>query len=438
MSAFVDLKALAPQGSQKNLEENSNDDSNGTRDQKKWDWFAIGICIGMALLAILSLVSISTYAQKTNGKVWQFSVHAYQGPVRNLALSGPFLGKVRVDGTSTEISNSAKDNNKQSYCDNKPDTIKPELMHSCYMMRIPAMYIGKIHSSWSVLGAQSVSLLMKHVSLISFAFSAFILSDCYVRLKYYPMWTKWIRTGILCVAIVACLIAIVLDLTPGPKMHTYENGIQTYAIGSVSTGMFFWIVTLLVICSSQIDEVTDTDWHKHVNLNMSFLVLLLLPLFMILGLLDHKKPVVDVHIQLIFFSSIFFAVLDIFQMRVMPVLEDLTVQGGGIKTEDFPILSRQLHFIKIFVVLACILCKLFVFVPTLDMVGRYYISDSSSFSWAMLACQIALFAGTGVVDLAHIILWENMVVYSALRTLVVWAIIATSIGATFLFPIITA
>ena len=56
----------------------------------------------------------------------------------------------------------------------------------------------------------------------------------------------------------------------------------------------------------------------------------------------------------------------------------------------------------------------------------------------MFACQIALFAGTGLVDLAHIIWFENTVVYSALRTLVVWVIIATSIGATFLFPIITA
>ena len=109
MNGAVDLTALVTPGSQKNLEENLNDGSNGTRDQKKWDWFAIGICIGMALLAILSLVSIWTYARQTNGKVWQFSVHAYQGPVRNLALSGPFLGKVRVDGTSTEISNSAKE-----------------------------------------------------------------------------------------------------------------------------------------------------------------------------------------------------------------------------------------------------------------------------------------------------------------------------------------
>ena len=432
MDFIVEPPSIVAQGSQKKLEDNSNDTLTG---KKKVEWFAIAIHVGMALLVVLSLASIWKYASETKGKVWQFSVHAYQGPVRNLALSGPFLGKVRVDGTSTEIINNANVKNRQSYCDNLPAT----LIDSCYMMRIPAMYIGKIHSSWSVLGAQSVSALLKHISLISFAFSSFILSDCYVRFmcKDHPTWTRWIRAGILFLAIVASLIAVGLDLN-AQKMHTYENGIQKHAIGSISTGLFFWIVTLLVICSSQVDEVTGTDWHKHINLNMSFLVLLLLPLFMILGLLDHQKPVVDVHIQLIFFSSIFFAVLDIFQMRVMPVLEDLTVLGDGIKTEDFPIFSRQLHVIKIFVVLACILCKLFVFVPTLDMVGRYYISNSSSFSWAMLACQIALFAGTAVVDLGHIILWENTVVYSSLRTFVVWAIIATSIGATFLFPIITA
>ena len=405
--------------------------------KKKVEWFAIAIHVGMALLVVLSIVSIWKYASETKGKVWQFSVHAYQGPVRNLALSGPFLGKVRVDGTSTEIINNAKANNKQSYCDNKPDTITTALTDSCYMMRIPTMYIGKIHSSWSVLGAQSVSLLMKHISLISFAFSSFILSDCYVRYmcKDHPIWTKWIRTGILCVAIVACLIAIILDLTPGPRMHTYENGIQTYAIGSVSTGLFFWIVTLLVICSSQVDEVTGTDWHKHINLNMSFLILLLLPLFMILGLLDHKNPVVDVHIQLIFFSAILFAVLDIFQMRVMHVLEDLSVDKQ-IDDEQTRKLSMQLHFIKIFVVLACILCKLLVFVPTLEMVGRYYNSYESSLSHVMWACQVALLVAACCVDLFQMVWLQNVVWYSSLRTFVVWGVIVASIVTTFWFPII--
>ena len=430
MSGLVNL---LPQG-QKNLEDNSNDTLTG---KKKVEWFAIAIHVGMALLVVLSLASIWKYGSQTNGKVWQFSVHAYQGPVRNLALSGPFLGKVRVDGTSTEIINNAKANNKQSYCDNKPDTITTALTDSCYMMRIPAMYIGKIHSSWSVLGAQSVSLLMKHISLISFAFSSFILSDCYVRYmcKDHPIWTKWIRTGILCVAIVACLIAIILDLTPGPRMHTYENGIQTYAIGSVSTGLFFWIVTLLVICSSQVDEVTGTDWHKHINLNMSFLILLLLPLFMILGLLDHKNPVVDVHIQLIFFSAILFAVLDIFQMRVMHVLEDLSVDKQ-IDDEQTRKLSMQLHFIKIFVVLACILCKLLVFVPTLEMVGRYYNSYESSLSHVMWACQVALLVAACCVDLFQMVWLQNVVWYSSLRTFVVWGVIVASIVTTFWFPII--
>ena len=306
-------------------------------------------------------------------------------------------------------------------------------------MRIPAMYIGKIHSSWSVLGAQSVSALLKHISLISFAFSSFILSDCYIRFmcKDHPIWTRWIRAGILFLAIVASLIAVGLDLN-AQKMHTYENGIQTYAIGSISTGLFFWIVTLLVICSSQVDEVTGTDWHKHINLNMSFLVLLLLPFFMILGLLDHKNPVVDVHIQLIFFSAILFAVLDIFQMRVMPVLEDLTVQGDGFKTEDYPILSRQLHFIKIFVVLACILCKLFVFVPTLEMVGRYYNSYQSSLSHVMWACQVALLVAACCVDLFQMVWLQNVVWYSSLRTFVVWGVIVASIVTTFFFETITS
>jgi hypothetical protein len=179
------------------------------------------------------------------------------------------------------------------------------------------------------------------------------------------------------------------------------------------------------------------QWDKHVNLNMSFLILLLLPLFMILGLLDQEKPVVDVHIQLIFFSSIFFAALDIFQMRVMPVLEELTADGCEVSSMDLDKVKSYINYIKIFVVLACILCKLFVFVPTLEMVGRYYIKESNSFSYALLALQIALLIGTSLVDLLHIVWWQDKEYYTVLRTFIVWVIVVGSLIATNFFPVIT-
>lgn len=398
---------------------------------------AMAIGGGILILAVFSGVSMWKYAQQPNGKVWPFSVHAYQGNLGNILLTGPFLGKVRVQCTGVEISNDANSNNKQSYCDNSMFTTAPQaIKDACNLMRIPTMYSGNIHSSWSVLGAQSVSVILKNIYLISFVFSSFIFSDFYIRYacEDHKTWTRWIRAFVVFLAVVVSLIAICLDFRE--KMHTYENGIQTYAIGSVSTGLFFWIVTLLIICCSQVDEVTSYDWHKHINLNMSFLILLLLPLFMILGLLDHEKAVIDVHIQLIFFSAIFFAVLDIFQMRVMPVLEELSEGQTGISTEDAHKLSVHFDYIKIFVVLACILCKLFVFVPTLEMVGRYYIpNNSSSFSWAMLAFQITLLVSTSVIDLVHIVWWKDTLVYTFFRTLIVWIIIVGSVSATLVFPV---
>ena len=431
MSAVIEIPSINID----TLEANLQGDDKNKSNKKESNWYAIGVLVCMALLTTGSLVFVLKYALNSNGKVWQFSVHAYEGPVRNIALSGPFFGKVRVEGTNNEISNSATENKRQSYCNGKPTIIPDAIKPLCYMMRIPSMYIGKIHSSWSVLGAQSVSLLIKHISLISIAFSEFIFADCYIRYRCldHPTWKRNIRAVVLCVAIVACAFSIGFDLT-NQETHKYENGIQLYAIGTISTGLFFWIVTLLIICYSQVDEVTNGDWHKHINLNMSFLVLLLLPLFMILGLLDHEKRVVDVHIQLIFFSSIFFAMLDIIEVRVMSVLQVMQVMEAE---EDSDKLSMQLERIKIFVVLACILCKLFVFVPTLEMVGRYYITnDPSSFSWSMLALQIALLCCTSLVDLAHIGMWTRDIEWhSVSRTIVVWIIIGGSMIASALFPI---
>jgi hypothetical protein len=400
------------------------------------------IGVGMVLLAIVSVATIWKYADKPNSKVYQFSVHAYQGDQQKITLTGPFLGKIRVDGTGVEITNNAKANNRQSYCDNQmfnslPLDKKNEMKDACNMMRVPTMYSGNIHSSWSVLGAQSVSIVIKNISLISFVFSSFILSDFYIRwmCEEHPKWTRWIRTLVVIMAFVVSIIAIALDFDS--KMHTIQNGKQVYAIGSVSTGLFFWVITLLIICFSHIDDVKSYDWNKHINLNMSFLILLLLPLFMILGLLDHEKAVVDVHIQLIFFSSIFFAVLDIFQMRVTPVLEELNLVDCGVSSEYIDKVESYINYIKIFVVLACTLCKLFVFVPTLEMIGRYYTKDTDSFSWAMLAFQIALLVSTSFIDLLHIVWWRDKLVYTVFRTLIVWIIIVGSLLATWWFPVIT-
>ncbi len=405
-------------------------------------YFYYALIFFTALLVVGSLVFMYKYSQFKGDKVQSF-VHIYEGsvnPLGQLSINGPFLGKVRVSGTGLAISNGGDVKKKQSYCDDA-SRVAVDLKEACNMMRIPTMYFGQIHATWSVLGAQSVPAILKHIYLICFAFSCFMLSDLYVRFigpdsinPHRKLTTRWVRTGLVLLAILAFLIAICLDLRN--EMYQYENGTQKYAIGSVSTGAFFWIATFLIICSSQIDEVEQDAWHKHVNLNMSYLVLLLLPLFMILGLLDLEKNVVDVHIQLIFFSSIFFALLDIFQMRVMPVLEDLEIiktptQNDSTLDEDKKI-NRHVLYIQIFVVLACILCKLFVYVPTLELVGRYYIGGkTSSFSGIMLIFQICFLISTTAVDLIHIALYQHKLFYTICRTVIVYVFIVASLVMTW-------
>jgi hypothetical protein len=159
----------------------------------------------------------------------------------------------------------------------------------------------------------------------------------------------------------------------------------------------------------------NCDWEKHTQLHTSFLLLLLLPLLMILALLDRQLPVMDVHVQLMFFSVIFFAVLDILQTRVMTVLECI----------DF-------KMIKIFVVLACILCKLFVFVPTIQLLEKFYSKEAGTSSNKVFVHQAVLLASTSLLDLVNIAMdhQELKKTFHVFRTWSVLIIIGSSIICT--------
>lgn len=132
------------------------------------------------------------------------------------------------------------------------------------------------------------------------------------------------------------------------------------------------------------------------NIHVSYLMLLLFPLVSILALArahmyNHTK-IVDVHVQLIFFSSIFFAVLDIMQSRVSSVLASFT-QPNSMKT--------AIGQIKIFVVLAFCLAKSFVFIPAYQLTAGYYI-QSNTVQFILVLAQLLVFALLSVVDLLYI------------------------------------
>jgi hypothetical protein len=100
--------------------------------------------------------------------------------------------------------------------------------------------------------------------------------------------------------------------------------------------------------------VTTDSYRKfqeiYRNIHVSYLMLLLFPMVSLLALVRTQIQIVDVHVQLIFFSTIFFAVLDIMQSRVSSVLASFKQENS---------LSNAIGTIKIFVVLAFTLAKLF-------------------------------------------------------------------------------
>ena len=151
------------------------------------------------------------------------------------------------------------------------------------------------------------------------------------------------------------------------------------------------------------------------NIHVSYLMLLLFPLVSILALVRSKNKVVDVHVQLIFFSGIFFAVLDIFQSRVSSVLASFS-EENSIKT--------GIGEIKTFVVLAFILAKLFVFLPAYQLTVQYY-TKTGELEFALVLTQLLVLAVLSALDLFYIVggVWmfvpKEKLVGSYLESLVV-------------------
>jgi len=360
--------------------------------------------------------------ENSHRTVHQFSVHAYQSDAPgSITLAGPFLGKIRVAKNATAktlVNDTALTDYKfQASCMNITDV---EARGKCQIMRTPPMYLGKIHSAWSVLGAQSITTLVKHIFWILLAFAIFSMSELWMRRGFCHDTQRTCRLGVVGLAIILFVVDFVWDFAVG-NMHSLDAGMESVnAIGSVTTGASVWLVCLLIICFSHVDDVVvvkdiadiDSEETKkkkqlyqaesenykrfeaqmHLNVNVSFLILLLLPLFALLSLTSFGMPVVDVHVQLVFFSYIFFAVLDVLQSRVMSVLASLKEASS---------LTAGIGTIKAFVVLAFVLCKFFVFFPTWQLMGHYYAPPDDSVPSYLHIFEIILVLGLSVADLFY-------------------------------------
>jgi len=471
------------------------------------DWIRFGLTAGMVVLAIIDIALVDNRPEKGYKNVTQFSYHAYDFN-NNGAIHGPFLGKVRLAGSISVADNAGlTDNMKQSICDkvgivmiNNTYTLVPHMMDKCKMMRTPHMFFGNVHSSWSVLGAQSIYNLVKHIGCILIAFLVFSWIEDRIlthtksneneKANYFRSHFRFMRSLTVILAIIVFTFNIAYDIND--DMHVVDgNHDNKVAIGSITTGVSFCLVSILIICLSHLDDpwteevaahdeegakatqlpviVDDNNdtvqnmpgvtvvpgygevpteynfaqqsrqfrGHKQVqfgafnlelfekdaaysspsklfpfkaesdqytkvqtmyrNIHVSYLMLLLFPLVSILALArahmyNHTK-IVDVHVQLIFFSSIFFAVLDIMQSRVSSVLASFT-QPNSMKT--------AIGQIKIFVVLAFCLAKLFVFIPAYQLTARYYI-QSDTVQFILVLSQLLVFLLLSGLDLAYIV-----------------------------------
>lgn len=440
----------------------------------------------------------------------QFSYHAYDsnnhGPVH-----GPFLGKVRMSGDGMQIAynNDLKTTMRQSACDTAVGivqrdsttgnytTIDALRMDKCKMMRTPQLYFGKVHSSWSVLGAQSIYNLVKHICFILIAFLVFSWIEDQIlkhkkngtdeKFNYFRSHFRFMRSLTVIITIVLFAINIGMDITD--NMHAVDSKHENHvAIGSITTGVAFCLVSILIICLSHLDEpyseevaaADDTQtndappqqkaandvsrsedggsafvdavtvpemgiaarlgpqqyhfgrpqfggplqagwfqwfneevaWSKDMkirpltdtsdsyrkfqeiyrNIHVSYLMLLLFPMVSLLALVRTERKIVDVHVQLIFFSTIFFAVLDIIQSRVASVLASFQQENS---------VDNAIGTIKIFVVLAFTLAKFFVFIPAYQLTVRYYTKTDDLAFWLVVP-QLVAFIALSVFDLAYI------------------------------------
>jgi hypothetical protein len=409
-----------------------------------WQWSSVKNILILALVGMVAVVAGYRNGTTTaNNLVKSFSYHAYEN--NNAAIHSPFLGKVRLASSNVPVEQSEKltDNMKQSICENR--TQSELTVQKCKMMRTPTLHLGMIHSSWSVLGAQSIYILVKNIAFIFGTFILFSWVEEQIRTEgYFRNNFSYVRTIVVVIAIVALTINVCMDITG--NMHEVDTDHENVqAIGSISTGFYFCLISVIIICFSHLDDpynevtpakpeaVKSSDSDKTVQvagsvengevvglgakvnfyytstlptetkndankrlyeiygmLHTSHLLLVIFPLVLILALAKTKNVIVDVHVQLIFFSSIFLAVLEIIQTRVLSVLAFSKDNGYD-----------AIRYIKIFVSLALLLAKAFVYVPSLQIIFMYTTGGTPEF-W-LVVCVSLLFLFNHLLEIVYLV-----------------------------------
>ena len=393
----------------------------------------IGIFMICLLPFILGIVNMAILDKKNDKwqKAYQFSVHAYAEDMHtNLQFAGPFMSKVYMTQSGeTKL----KDNSIATH-QNCRSALFNDTKHfeKCRMMRSGPMKLGKVAHSWSVLGEQSTFTLVKNVCIIFFVFSIFWVSEYMLHGRIITHPHHKIRSIVLLVVLGFIVADVVSNIT------------TKSAVGSMSTAFSFVVLCFLIICCEYAGINGKNELHmepklfapknEHMqrNIYMSYAFLLILPQIVVFILSYTHDAIVDVHIQLIFLSFIFYATLDVFQTRCIAVLlclqdegledesksitattpratpdtesvESGTTQNNGEEkvkqTKMYADLKYDLRLVKYFVVLAFSLCKFFVLIPSLVLLQTQY--TERDWQKATVGVHYLLLAFP-VLDLVHI------------------------------------
>jgi hypothetical protein len=376
--------------------------------------FAIGLAFANAFISRNSNAPIKW------DQAHQFAVHSY-APAMNTSMqfTGPFMSKVRVIPNADVI---VKDNSGEAEARRNCSLFdKVAIVEKCKMMRSGPMKLGNVANVWSVLGEQSTFALVKNICVV---FNVFLIFWVGQYLQQINQFGKQTRNVIVFVVLAGLVLCVLTDFY-------WTNH---HAEGSMSIALSFSVLCFLILCCEYagMDEIEESEeksilpeqssTHLNRNIYIAYALLLFLPQAAILILSESHDALLDVHIQLIFLSFIFYAILDIFQTRCVAVL--LCLRDEGLKSEieslklrrrvlkkDDPALveaNKKVHeheivlvdvmIVKFFVVLAFSLFKFFVLLPSLILLQTQYCAKS--FEQVSVGVHYVLFA-LPIFDIVH-------------------------------------
>lgn len=284
------------------------------------------------------------------------------------------------------------------------------------MMRSPPMFLEEATDKWPFLAEQMPFAQTKDMFMVFIAFAGFWCSQYAIgeyESGYHNKHT--IRTVTSIVFVVVCIVDFVWQSVHG------------WAAGSYTTAIAFFVGCGLIILleyafktdihpgdhkdthadkktepgaieaqpvqSEHVAISTPKREHMRRNIYLSYACLLMLPPVVLFILSHTHDAIFDVHVQLAFFSFLFYATLDVFQTRTTAVLMCIRDKEDA--------MTRELHLVQVFVVLAFFLCKCFVLMPSLVLLQTQY--KERTFQLTTLAVHYVLLFGFALADLVHIV-----------------------------------